>query len=260
MAVPESASNNYDDQYDSGVFNLNDSHRSKSWRFLVDDVHSRSLKVVLSDASGTSGASVHVIPNYTSQGNKLFQENEEVIDPTVTAVSSDNWAVALSFSLYEAESDVDLLQEIHLTSNYYKVIQKSINQQPEKDRLGGTQVSAASSLDDQFSLSTPCCNTATANQQSILEQSPTSRRTATGGMQLNFEDDVHMHVREHGDGVQQMKSSERIAPRRLSSSHSLLVTELSQRSTLLSDQYISAAQAIRNTGNSDALSLSNMML
>jgi hypothetical protein len=234
-------------QHDSGSFSLNDSYRSKSWRVLVESVHCTGLTVVLTKYScaeqnnDTTRPCVHLVPNYTP-GSKRFQESEKV---------SFNWAVALSCSLYEAEFDIDLLQEIHLTSNYNKVLQRSVRQETADDAHSeDTSVNQVLTVSVPGPYSTPSRGNDSCRLP-VLEQSPVSHKAMDSvGMQLDFDDSEHSHQdSEHTQLLNGSGSGGALHQRETDTSRQPLAAELSERSSLLSNQYISAAQIIRNTGN-----------
>ena len=152
----------FQEKHDSGCFPLNDSHRSKSWRVLVESVHCTGLAVLLTkpvggdateQGSALNSPSVHVIPNY-------IHGDPHSVEP------SPNWAVALSCGLHEAEFDVDLLQEIHLTSNYNKLVQQTICQQA----VTGDSGAASDVLENMSSFRQPPADfsRSDSNETSIL--------------------------------------------------------------------------------------------
>lgn len=193
---------------------------------LIESVHGTGLAVVLSKQNSISDGRVHVIPNY-----KYSPHND-------SSAMSSNWAVALSCELHEAEFDIDLLQEIHLTSNYHKLIKKSVSQQPPQDQKQQLREAQQEDVDGKGveggGFSTPSRDKKTRmRRDEFLQQSPSAHQTMKNtGTVVHLDFDQPEQRREEGACVPS------------------LATELSERSTLLSNQYISAAQAIRDTGDS----------
>ena len=194
----------------SGVFTLNNSSRSKSWRIKVKSVHADS-------------ASVFVEKNIES-GTHFF-----VIMPSneYCAVTTElyNWTVALSFSLFEAEFDVDLLQEIHLTSNLSEVMRANF----DSSSLDTSETMVRK--DRELIFSTP--SQKVVPQLAVTMQSP---------MGKDAEKPTNCGTNEVNDDFSDVASA------RNGGSSIVRNDYLSERISLLSAQYVSAATAIRDTG------------
>jgi hypothetical protein len=221
-------------------FSLNNTHRAKTWRLLVKSLHCINLAVFLDTSCGGGGQFIRVIPNYCNSG---------------AGILSPNWVVAMSCSLHEAEFDIDLLQEIHLTSNYHKLLRESdsvkrcqeLDSEPVEESSGENHTSELSS---QNIFSTPSKGKERERSiQSGLDVSPCSQRsTGSISKQLDFKNEGRVMSLSGCFRISGNRDDKLLPPAPTSTSIPLL-EELNERSTLLSDQYIAAAQSIRNTGN-----------
>lgn len=226
-------SREYKEVRESGPFNLNCSNRSKSWRILINSVHCEGLAVFLCtprEDEQDKSSCVRVIPH---QGRSVGCESS-------IAEKCPNWAVALSCSLHEAEFDIDLLQEIHLTSNYGDLLNSNCKSIADEITPELREPSVLEAVTDEFldPYSTPSRHV--TYPELLSRQSPYRRESSREmGMKLNF-----------GNDNDQQVTPSFVTGRGKIHPQSRLSAKLTERSTLLSDQYTAAAQLIRNTGKS----------